>query len=287
MNKTQLKGLIYDIPFDIIGSLLYAAGIYSFAANADFAPGGVSGMAIIVNHFTSLPIGLLTICLNIPIVLLSIRFLSKSFFLKSLKSMLFIAIFIDIVFPLLPSYHGNELLAAIFTGILTGAGLGFIYMRGSSTGGSDFLIFSAKKLWPQLSIGEITLVMDGIIILVGAFVFRKVDAALYGGIMTALETTVLDKIVSGSVMGKLTYIVTNFPQKVVDAIDLSTERGATVFECKGGYSKVEKNMVMCVCAKSEIVRLRRAVTAADPEAFIMVTDCAETFGLGFQPTNEQ
>ena len=287
MNKTQLKELLADLPYDIVGSLLYAAGIYSFAANADFAPGGVSGLAIIFNYFTGLPMGMLTICLNIPIILISIRFLSKSFLLKSLKSMMFIAVFMDYVFPHLPSYHGNALLAAIFTGILTGLGLGCIYVRGSSTGGSDFLIFSAKKLWPYLSVGEITLVMDGMIIMLGAIVFKKVDAALYGAIMTALGTTILDKIVSGSVMGKLTFIVTNHPQMVVDAINDSTERGSTVFECRGGYSKNEKNMVMCVCAKTEIVRLRRAVTDADPEAFIMVTNCVETFGFGFQAINEQ
>ena len=286
MRKFQIRELLYDILFDVIGSFLYAAGIYAFAANADFAPGGVSGIAIIINHFTSWPIGLLTICLNIPIVLISVRFLSKTFFMKSIKSMLFTAFFMDVVFPFLPSYHGNELLAAIFTGILTGAGLGFIYMRGSSTGGSDFLIFTVKKIWPHLSIGEITLVMDGIIILIGAFAFQKVDAALYGCIMTAVGTTVIDKIVSGSVMGKLAYIITNLPQEVADSISQSTERGSTVFECTGGYSKNKKNMVMCVCAKSEIVRLRRAVSVADPEAFIMVTDCAETFGLGFQPTSE-
>ena len=173
-TKTNLKLFAVDTVYDIIGSVLYAVGYYIFAANADFAPGGVGGIAIIINHY--LPWAPLFLCqniINIPIAIICFKLLGKRFFVKSVKTMFFMWIFGDFIIPLFPQYGGaniaeaEKLLAAIFAGILTGAGLALIYMRGSSTGGSDFVIMSIRKKKPHMSVGSITLVIDGAIILAG------------------------------------------------------------------------------------------------------------------------
>ena len=125
-RKAKLKEIWMDLLFDIIGGILYAAGIYSFASQAEFAPGGISGLAIIINHFTQWPIGICTLVLNIPIVIICIRTLGKKFFFKSIKTMVISTVIIDFVFPLLPVYKGDALMAALFAGALSGAGLALV-----------------------------------------------------------------------------------------------------------------------------------------------------------------
>ena len=145
--KIDPKTLLVDVLYDIIGSVLYGAGMYTFAVSSNFAPGGVSGLAILVNYITGgkIPIGLCTVIINIPIILICIRTLGKMFFLRSVKTILISAVIVDYIMPLLPTYTGEPILAAIFGGILAGAGLAFIYMRDSSTGGSDFVILAIRK----------------------------------------------------------------------------------------------------------------------------------------------
>ena len=166
MNQ-RMKNFALDIGADVIGSILFAAGIYTFAGAGEFAPGGISGLALIINHLWGLPIGITSLALNAPIILFSFRLLGHRFFLKSIRTMIMNTFFVDVVFTHIPMYKGDRLTAALFAGALLGAGLAVIYMRGSSTGGADFLIMSVKKLRPHLSLGQVTMVLDLLIILLG------------------------------------------------------------------------------------------------------------------------
>ena len=149
-----LKTFAVDTVYDVVGSILFAIGVYTFAKSADFAPGGVSGLALICNYLWDLPIGTMTLIINIPIIIISYKVVGRKFLLKSFKTMVISTLFLDLVFPLTPLYTGNSFLAAIFSGVFMGAGLALIYMRGSSTGGTDFLIVTIKSLsrispWPS------------------------------------------------------------------------------------------------------------------------------------------
>ncbi|MBQ3652030.1 MAG: YitT family protein, partial [Clostridia bacterium] len=178
-----------DLVMDILGALLYGAGISVFAVNANFAPGGITGLAILVNHFFPfLPIGTLTVLINIPVILLCYAYLGKKYLLKSIVSMGIIAFVLDVIYPHMPAYTGDPLLAALFAGVLSGVGLALIYARGYCTGGSDFVIMAIRKKFPHLSVGSITLIIDGAIILAGGFVFGRVDAVLQGIVMTGAST---------------------------------------------------------------------------------------------------
>lgn len=114
------KDLWPDLLFDIIGSILYAFGVYTFAVGADFAPGGVSGLAVIIHHFfQQIPIGTCILCINIPIILLCYRVMGKMFLIRSLKTMFISSFFLDAVFPRFPLYQGDTMIQA--TGAYTGA----------------------------------------------------------------------------------------------------------------------------------------------------------------------
>ncbi|MEG1365909.1 MAG: YitT family protein [Oscillospiraceae bacterium] len=280
-TMNDIKNFAIDTAYDIVGSILFAIGIYVFAKSANFAPGGVSGLALIFNHLYNVPIGTMSLLLNIPIVLISFKLLGKKFFIKSLRTMLISTLFLDVVFPLFPVYKGDSFLAAIFSGVFVGAGLAIIYMRGSSTGGADFLIISIKKLVPHLSIGQITLVTDVVIIALGGLVFRNIDALLYGAISTFATSAIIDNIMYGAGSGKLAIIITTDGMTTATRISEETERGSTLVRAIGPYSGTERHLLLCACSKSEIIKVRNAAHSVDPTAFVMITEASEVFGEGF------
>lgn len=181
-KNRKLKTFLIDLLCDIIGSILYATGIYTFAKAADFAPGGISGLALILNHLWGLPIGIMTLVLNIPLVLISYRVVGKEFLLKTARSMVVSTIFLDLIFPHTPAYTESPFMAALYSGICLGAGMAFFYMRGSSSGGMDFLIMTIKVRYPHFSLGMVSMVSDFVVILLGWPVFGNIDAVLYGQI---------------------------------------------------------------------------------------------------------
>ncbi len=291
----DIKGreLSKDIVFDIIGSILYAVGFYTFASNANFAPGGVGGISIIIHHYLPwMPLFLCQNIINIPIAIICYKLLGKKFFIKSLITMFFMWIIGDFIAPLFPRFGGeviaesDRLVAAIFAGILTGAGLALVYMRGSSTGGSDFVIMSIKKKKPHLSVGSITLVIDGAIILIGGLVFGDINAVLYGIIMTILSSLVIDKIMYGSGSQKMLLIFSDKTDEIKNKIFEQTERGVTFLKAVGAYTGQDKHVIMCVCSKAEVFPTREIVKRTDPTAMVILSTVDEAYGLGFTSLNE-
>ncbi|MBR4906790.1 MAG: YitT family protein [Clostridia bacterium] len=283
-KKYGWKVAAKDVLHDVVGSILYAAGIYSFAATADFAPGGITGVAMIINHFFPfLRIGMLSLIINVPVAIICYRLLGRVFFFKSVKSMLISAFFLDIVFPLIPQYNGaeNPLLAALFAGALSGIGLAIIYMPGSSTGGTDFVIMSIRKLRPHLSIGTISLVVDGVVILLGWPVFGNINAVLYGVLMTIVSTTIIDKLMYGTGTRRMLLVISDKAKEIADAIMEETERGATLADVRGAYTGKPHQMMMCVCSKVEVFTARRIINRIDQSAIVMLTTVDEAYGEGF------
>ena len=273
-----------DLLHDVVGSILYAAGIYTFAATANFAPGGITGIALIINHYVPfLRIGLLSLIINIPVAIICYRLLGRVFFFKSVKSMLISALFLDLVFPLFPQYDGanNPLLAALFAGALSGAGLALIYMPGSSTGGTDFIIMSIRKKKPHLSIGTISMAVDGTVILLGGVVFGNINAVLYGVLMTVVSTTVIDKVMYGTGTRRMLLVISDKAEEIAKAIMEETERGATLADVRGAYTGQTHQMMMCVCSKVEVFTSRRIINRIDPGAIVMLTTVDEAYGEGF------
>ena len=286
-NKQNRKELLLDLAYDLAGSVLFGVGVYTFALKGEFAPGGISGLALIINYLWGLPIGALSLVLNVPIILLTFRTLGRQFFLKSLRTMVISTVIIDLVLPFFPVYQGSRLLAAAFSGVLMGVGLSLIYMRGSSTGGTDFLIHAAKRKAPHISFGQISLAVECGIILLGIPAFGDIDAALYGMVSAFALTIVMDKIIYGAGSGKLALIITNEGQAVARAIDQAVERGSTLVNVTGSYSGLARQMVMCACANNEVFKVRLAAHQIDRGAMVMICEANEVFGEGFRPPEVQ
>ncbi|MDO5733577.1 MAG: YitT family protein [Eubacteriales bacterium] len=278
------RNLPREIFNDCIGSLLYAIGIYYFASNADFAPGGISGVAIIINYFFHfLPIGTVSLILNIPIILGSKRYLGVGYLLRTFRTLVISAFFMDLVVPLLGMYQGMHLLAAIYAGAFSGAGLAIIYNNNTCTGGTDLVIMSARKVKPHLSIGQITMVIDGSIIFAGWLVFKNIDAVLYGFLFTAVSTIVIDKMMYGFTAGKLAMIISDDSAEIAKIIGQKIMRGSTRLLAKGSYSGSDKDVLLCACNRAQQVQLNQIVKEIDPSAFVIILDYNEVRGQGFLP----
>jgi len=286
MKKEKFKEIVWDFVYDIIGALLFNIGVFCFAVNAKFAPVGISGLSVILNHLYGLPMGITSIAMNIPVILISYKILGKRFLFKSAKTMLVFAILLDLVVSKFPMYSGNPFYAAICTGVFSGLGLTIIYYRGASSGGTDFLIMAIRKLFPHLSIGQITWGIDGAVVLIGGLVFHNIDAVMLGIFATVATTIVIDKIMYGLGAGKLLFIVTDCGEAVAKGIGDMTGRGATFLSGQGSYSRDDKQVVMCACNNRQVVAIRKAVHEIDKNVFLIITESNEVFGQGFKPMDE-
>ena len=275
---------LFDLLTDIVGSTVFAAGIVCFAEKADFAPGGVTGIALIIRHyFPATPIGLCSLALNIPIVLFTYKTLGGwRYFVKALRTSLIFTLIVDLVFPYVPVYEGNPLLAAVFSGALVGLGLAIIYMRGSCTAGIDFVIFAIKKKRPHMSVGSVTLILDGLIILSGWLVFGNIEAVLKGLLMTFVATFVEDKVMYGAGARKLTVIISESGQEIAGGIAEHFERGSTLIKGIGTYSGNNKDILLCACDKNQSATVHRLVHKIDPHALVMQSTLDEVRGEGFK-----
>lgn len=280
-NSMFNKTVAIDILVEIIGSFLIAISLYNFAAQAKFPMTGFSGIALILNRLFSLPIGITTIVLNIPVALICYRLLGRGFFLRSFRCMIISSLMIDYVGPLLPMYEGDRLLAAICTGVLGGLGYAMIYMRNSSTGGSDFIIMSVKALHPHISLGKIAFLSDVGIILIGGILFRDMDGIIYGMIINYLFAIAVDKVMYGINSGKVALIVTPHGDLITETIEQSCQRGSTILNAAGGYKKEDKQVVMCACNNKQMYQLEQAVKHVDPDCFIIILESNEVLGEGF------
>ena len=282
MKKLFGNEWVKDTLVEILGSILTGVAIYNFAVPAAFPMTGFSGLALIVYRLLHLPIGAVTIVLNIPVAFLCYRLLGRQFFFRSVRCMILSSLFIDLAAPLLPQYTGSRLLAAICTGVLGGIGYAIVYMRSSSTGGSDFVVMAVKAVKPHLQLGRIIFVTDALIVTLGGILFRDFDGVIYGLIIDYIYAVVINKIMYGLNAGKLAMVVTDFGQQVADKIDEVCQRGTTILQARGGYRGDKREMVVCACSNKDMIHVERAVKAVDPRAFTVILDSNEVLGEGFR-----
>lgn len=282
MKKVNWKRLAYDLFIDIFAGILIGIGVYNFAANSGFPLAGVSGIALIFYRLFGLPIGLGSVLLNIPIILGCYKTLGKDFFLRSMRSLLISSLLTDYIAPLFPVYSGDRMLSAICTGIISGLGYALIFMNNSSTAGMDFVSVAIRTKKPHISLGKIVFILDCAIVLLGGLVFKDVDATIYGLIISYLLTCVIDKVMYGIDAGKMTFIITENGQAVVDVIDHYIERGATILHGYGSYTKQDKEIVMCACNNKQMYIIKKKIKEVDEKAFIVVMESNEVVGEGFK-----
>lgn len=284
MKQKHMKMIAIDLLADILGSFFIAIGVYNFAATSEFPVTGVSGIALVFYYYWHLPIGLVTVALNIPIILICGKILGLKFMFKSLKTMLISMFFMDVVAPLFPVYQGELILSCICMGIFSGVGYALIYMHNTSTGGSDFITMAIRAKKPHLSLGRIIIVLDcSILLICGLFMGGNVDKIIYGLIGTYIISVVVDKVMYGLDAGKVSLIVTDHGQEIANKIHELTERGATLLKGAGSYSQNDKQVVMCACSYKQMHVVQEAVREVDGDAFMVIMEANEVRGKGFKP----
>lgn len=276
------RTLAGDLIYDILGMTLFGVGIYVFARSSGIATGGFTGLGLIINHVTGLPVGAVTLLLNIPCILLSYRILGKMFLLRTVKTMVIQSVIMDLVAARLPVYTGDRLLAALCAGVLCGGGLVLVYMRGGSTGGGDFLTLSLRRLFPHLSIGQFNIVIDGCVLCLAGLVYGDIEATLYGLVYAFACTQVIDKVMYGAGSSKLAFIITEHGRETASVIGQELHRGGTLVPAIGTFSGRQKDLLLCACSRNQIFRVRKLAHKADPTALVMISQADEVFGEGFK-----
>lgn len=280
--KWNDRELWTDIAYELAGGALIAAAMYNFALHSRFPMTGFSGIAMILYRLFGLPIGMTTIVLNIPVAVLCYKLIGRGFLLKSLRCMITSSVMIDWIAPLFPVYEGDRMISALVTGTLGGIGYAMIYLRGSSTGGSDFLIMAAKRIKPHIKLGTIAFLSDVGIVFAGGIIFRDMDGIVYGMIINFLFAVAVDRVMCGFNAGRLALIVTEHGEELCECIDECSGRGSTILEARGGYRQDQKQVVMVACSHKEMYQIQNTVKEHDRDAFLIVMDSSEVHGEGFR-----
>lgn len=277
-----MKYFLKDFIYNIAGAFLLAVGIYSFSEKINVAPGGVSGIAIMVKYLTGLPIGGVSLFINIPLLFIAYKYMGKQFTVKTVYAILIYTVVIDsVVTPFFPQYEGDRMLGAIFGGVLIGAGLGLVFTRGASTGGTDIIGYLVEKKHPHIPIGKALLLVDCIILGVSVFVFKNIESALYGVVMLYAQSMVINRLVYGAEKGRNLFIISSKSKKIAQRILTERDRGATFIDGHGAYSMKPTNILMCVVRVWEYHYIKEIVYQEDPTAFVIATEAEHIIGEGF------
>ena len=272
----------------LLGTTLLALAINWFLSPSGLVTGGISGTSIIVEEVTSnvfgvgVPLWVTNICLNIPLFLISIKQRGFKFAQKSLYSVLWlsVALWFTGFFPNPFLTTGDLLLPAIFGGALIGAAIGLVIQAGGTTGGTDMLASIIKFKNPSFPITQLMLMIDGIIILCGFFIFGQ-EKAMYAVIAVFITSKVISNIIEGVHYAKAAFIISAHSDKIAKEIMEKIPRGVTGLKATGMYSKSDKEVLYVVVSQKEIMRLRDLVRDIDPKAFVTIADVKEVLGEGF------
>lgn len=277
--KTALDYLLM-----IVGTALYAFSFHYFFLTNKIAYGGITGIALIINTLFGAPsIGVLIVLLNIPLFLLGWRMIGRSFLIGTLFATLSSSVMIDLVGAFGPFPPMDPLLACIYGGLLTGLSLGLIFRLGASTGGIDIAARLLKERFGWLPLGRILFLLDGAIILAAALAFRNLNSALYALIAIFVSARFTDLVLYGLDTSQFAYIISSKPEAITEAIINGLQRGVTILNGWGGYSKEEKQVILCAFKRNQVTKLERLVKELDPDAFLIVSDAHEVLGDGFGP----
>ena len=281
-DPTSAKNILIDVVFTLIGSALVGAALSVFIEPNDIAPGGVSGLAIALAYITPIRVSIWTLALNIPLLLCAWRILGKRSLIFTLISTVLLSVFIDLSAAFLPAYTNNPLLAACCGGVVTGLGIGMLFLRGISTGGTDLLALLLKRVFPNIPSGTLLMIIDATVVAIAVLIFRDIEVALYSAITIFISSKLIDAMAQGVDYAKVIYVVTDRGDKVTEVLNTYTARGSTIIPAIGGYTKDNKQVVITVTRRNVLSQTLRLIKQTDPAAFTFVMDSTEVHGEGFK-----
>ncbi|RHP46043.1 MULTISPECIES: YitT family protein [unclassified Clostridium] len=281
-RKKKWKELGLDALFDFAGAFLQAIGIWCFIEPSHVAPGGVSGIALMLNHLFSLPIGTMSLVFNIPLLLASWFLLDREMTLKTIRTVIWMSVVQDFVSASgIWQYEGDRLIACAFGGIFAGVGMALIFMRNSTTGGGDILAKLLQKLRPYMQTGYAIMLVDFVVVGASILVFGEIEAAMYGIISIVCTTQAMDTILYGMNRGSMITVHSEKNEEIAQEIMQTLDRGTTFYKSIGGYSGKEGLTLTCAVDRKQFHLVKEIIDRHDPKAFIIVSPTKETYGEGF------
>lgn len=281
VEKKTVKQRMKDYVVITFASMVYAVAVSLFLDPNSLAPGGVTGIAIILNRLTGLETGTWVLFINIPIIALGTWKLGWRFILSTGYCTLISSLFINLLSPF-GAVTEDLLLAAVAGGCLMAVGLGLVFKSGATTGGTDIIVKLLRIRFPQLKTGFLFFVTDAVIVAASGIVFKNVDVALYAGIVIAINSLLMDVVLYGRDGAKLVFIISDKHENITKRILEELDIGVTYISGSGAYSGKEKNVIMCVMKKQISPRAEAIVREEDPLAFMIVTSATEIFGEGYK-----
>ncbi|MBQ3355584.1 MAG: YitT family protein [Oscillospiraceae bacterium] len=280
-----MKHNIGKILMIVVGSAVFSLGFDLFLVPNGINCGGVSGIAMLINQVADAKwasVGVLTVLINVPLFILGYRKIGKYFFFSSLLGMAVTSVCFDLFEAILPVPKSEPLVAAIFGGVIIGAGIGVVFLTGASTGGGDIVARVMKLRMRNLPIGRLMLCLDVSIAIVTGIVYRDFNNTLYSIITLVVSCTVLDRVVYGIDYAKVAVIVSDKHAQVADAIAEKLDRGVTLLDGEGYYSRTDKTVLLTAIKRKQLAQLKEIVMTVDPNAFLILQDAQQVLGDGFK-----
>lgn len=283
-NKNKRKTIKQNIWFYVwltIASVIYAVGVSLFLDPNSLAPGGVTGISIILNRLTGLETGTLMMLINIPILALGTWKFGFHFIISTIYCTVMTSFLTNLLAPI-GALTTDPFLASLAGGTLMAIGLGWVFKTGATTGGTDIIIKLLRLKMPHLKTGALFLLTDAVIVSASAFVFRDINKALYAGLTVVVTSIVLDVVLYGTDGAKLIYIISDHAEEITKRLLEELDIGVTHMQGTGAYSGKEKNVIMCAVKKQMAPKTEEIVKQEDPLAFMIVTSATEIYGEGYK-----
>lgn len=288
MKKAEVSAKAKEITLDVLfmtaGAIIYAISINCFSAPNNIAPGGVTGIATMLNYAIGTPIGVVVFLINIPIVIWAVLEIGYKLVAKTMLAITLNALAIDLVGLVAVPYHGDSIIYTLLGGVLEGLGLALVFMRGATTGGTDMVARLLNFRMRHLSMGKLMLFLDGCVILVSAFVFQSIESAVYACVFVFVSTKLIDAVLYGTDVGngKMFFVISRKNEEIAERVLSELDRGLTFLKSRGGYLKQEGEVLFCAVRRFEVTRISAIIRETDPDAFVIVGDAGEITGEGFK-----
>lgn len=279
--KGNIKNIIIEISGTILGAFIIAIAVSLFLLPNKLSSGGVAGIATITYYLLNMSMGISMLLINIPLFLMSIWKVGKTFFVKSVIGTISLSIFTDILDKLTPLTH-DKFLACIYGGILMGVGTAILLKVNSSTGGSDLASYIAKAYKPTVKVGEIIAILDIIIVVLNMIFLKEIEIGLYSAIAIYIMGKIIDILFEGIYFTKLIYIVSEKSEEIAKEIGKNIGRGTTGIYGKGMYTNKDKLILMCAVTRKDIAKTIQIIRKIDKKSFVIITNSREVLGLGFK-----
>lgn len=281
MKTERTRDYVLKYTLVVVGSALFAVGFQLFLYPNDIIGGGVAGIAMIINYLSGLPVGVMTIILNIPLFIVAWRQFGTRFVIGSFVGMMLSSVFVDLLAMVKYTPTDDMLLACFIGGAVKGLGLGLVYYSGATTGGMDIVAKFMRLKFPYINFGTLMLLMDAVIVAVFAVIFNKVEAAMYAVIAMFVGSKAMDLVLYGVGNSNVCYIISEKSEQLISDITDHLHRGVTILEGEGAYSHRNKQVLLCVVKRTQIAEIRKIIKNVDENAFFIVTDAKSVFGKGF------